>query len=49
MDSNQNKFQYLLGNIDLLPIKKENRKKIYQLIFDDTVDEYQKLKVIIFN
>ncbi|ORX54760.1 hypothetical protein BCR36DRAFT_396175 [Piromyces finnis] len=43
-NNSQNKFQYHLGNIDLLPIKKENKKKIYQLIYDDTINEYQKLK-----
>ncbi|ORX84763.1 hypothetical protein BCR32DRAFT_114427 [Anaeromyces robustus] len=43
-DNLQNKFQYLLGSIDLLPVKSENRKQIYQLIYEDTEKEYQKLK-----
>jgi len=43
-DDLQNNFQYLLGSIDLLQVKPENRKKIYQLIYEDTEKEYQKLK-----
>ncbi|ORY46188.1 hypothetical protein LY90DRAFT_509336 [Neocallimastix californiae] len=44
-DNIQNKFQYLLVNIELHSVKSENKKKVYQLIYEDTANEYLKMKV----
>jgi hypothetical protein len=43
-DNIQNKFQYLLVNIELHSVKSENKKKVYQLIYEDTANEYLKMK-----